>query len=59
MITITITISSLMVQHGGAFFFMMGYEGPQWYPVELICLSVYLSVSLSIYMVIRVTFWRS
>ena len=46
MITITITISSLMVQHGGAFFSMMGYEGPQWYPVELICHSMHSSVPL-------------
>ena len=41
-ITITITITGVRVQRCNTFIPTLGSEGPQWDPVELICLSISL-----------------
>ena len=34
-------------------------EGPQWGPVDILCLSLYFFVSLFLYLVVCIDFWRS
>ena len=46
MIIITINITSVGVQSCNAFILTLGYGGTQWCPVEPMCTSAFLSVSL-------------
>ena len=48
MIMITITITSVRVHRRDSYIPTLGSEGPQWYPVKLLRLSIYLSDALSI-----------
>ena len=45
-ILVFVLISSVGVQRSDVFIPTLGSEGPQWGPVELICMCLYLSVSL-------------
>ena len=48
MLTITITITSVGVHRCDVFIPVLGYGGPPWGPVKIMCLYVYMSLSLSL-----------